>query len=79
MKLVLKKKKNVLKTKANLHFVHRKTSKGKKKMKRKEINKGISTAKKIVLRNLILNLRRGIAALILVEDIEVTNNEEDKT
>ena len=37
--LCLKKKKNVLKTKANLHFVHRKTSKGKKKMKRKEMNK----------------------------------------
>ena len=48
-------------------------------MKRKEINKVISTAKKIVLRNLILNLRRGIAALILVEDIEVMKNEEDKT
>ena len=25
------------------------------------------------------NLRRGIATLVLVEDIEVTNKEEDKT
>ena len=33
------KKKKVLKTKAKLHSVHRKTSKGKKKMKRKEMNK----------------------------------------
>ena len=39
MKFVLKKKKKFLKTKTNLHFVHRKTSKGKKKMKRKEMNK----------------------------------------
>ena len=41
MKFVLKKKKkkNVLKTKTNLHFVHQKTSKG-KIMKRKEMNGG---------------------------------------
>ena len=55
MKFALKKKKQtILKTKKNLHFVHRKTSKGKKKMKRKEMNKGTCTAKKIVLRNLKL-------------------------
>ena len=37
-------KKKILKTKTNLHFVHRKTSKGKKKkMKRKEMNKGTYT------------------------------------
>ena len=41
--LCLKKKKRVLKTKTILHFVHRKTSKGKKKMKRKEMNKGTYT------------------------------------
>ena len=37
MKFVLKKKK-VFKTKTNLHFVHQKISKGKKKEKKKEIN-----------------------------------------
>ena len=37
------KKKKVLKTKTNLHFVHWKTSKGKKKMKRKKMNKDIWT------------------------------------
>ena len=40
MKLVFKKKKNVLKTKTNLHSVHRKTSKGKKKI---EMTKGTCT------------------------------------
>ena len=41
MKFVLKKKKIVLKTRTNLHSVNQKTSKGKKKkMKRKEMNKG---------------------------------------
>ena len=40
-KIWLKKKKN-LKTKTNLHSVHRKTSKG-KKMKIKEMNKGTCT------------------------------------
>ena len=40
MKFVLKKKKNVLKTKTNLHFVYQKISEGKKKKKKekKEIN-----------------------------------------
>ena len=55
MKFVLKKKLIVLKTRTNLHSVNQKTSKGKKKMKRKEMNKGAYTAKKkIVLRNLRL-------------------------
>ena len=36
-------KKKILKTKTNLHFVHRKTSKWKKKMKRKEMNKSTYT------------------------------------
>ena len=40
MKFVLKKKKNVLETKTNLHSVHQKISKGKKKKnkEKKEIN-----------------------------------------
>ena len=48
MKFVLlkKKKKLILKTKTNLHSLNQKTSKGKKKMKRKEMNKGTCTAKK---------------------------------
>ena len=49
-------------------------------MKRKEMNKGICTVKKkIVLRNLRLNLRRGTTALVMVEDTKVTNKEEGKT
>ena len=73
MKFVLKKKKKtVLKIKTNLHSVNQKTSKG------KEMNKGICTAEKIVLRNLRLNLRRSAAAIVLVEDTEVMNNEEFK-
>ena len=81
MKFVLKKKKKtVLKTKTNLHKP--KNLKRKKKMKRKEINKGTYTAKK--KKNRIekfetQNLRRGTAALVLVEDTEVTNREEGKT
>ena len=73
-------KKKVLKTKTNLHFVHRKISKG-KKTKIKEMNKGTFTTKKkkIVLRNLKLNLRRNTIALVLVEDTEVTNKEGGKT
>ena len=44
------------------------------------MNKGtFTTKKKIVLRNLKLNLRRNTNALVLVEDTEVMNNEEDKT
>ena len=39
MKFMLQKKKKVLKTKTNLHSVNQKTSKGKKKLKRKEMNK----------------------------------------
>ena len=46
MKFVLKKKKFFLKTKTNLHSINQKTSKGEKKMKRKEMNKGTCTAKK---------------------------------
>ena len=42
------------------------------------MNKGICTAEKIVLRNLRLNLRRSAAAIVLVEDTEVMNNEEFK-
>ena len=50
-------------------------------MKTKEMNKGTCTAKK---KNRIekfetQNLRRDTAALVLVEDTEVTNKEEGKT
>ena len=50
-------------------------------MKRKEMNKGTCTTKK---KNRIekfetQNLRKDTAALILVEDTEVTNKEEGKT
>ena len=45
MKFALKKKKIVLKTKTNLYSVNQKTTKGKKKMKRKEMNKGTCTTK----------------------------------
>ena len=49
-------------------------------MKRKEMNNGTCTSKK---KNRIekfktQNLRRGIAALVLEEDTEVTNKEEGK-
>ena len=79
MKFVLKKN-IVLKTKTNLHSVNQKTSKG-KKMKRKEMNKGTCAVKK---KNCIekfetQNLRRGIVALVLVENTEVTNKDEGKT
>ena len=63
-----------------MHSVNQKTSKG-GKMKRKEMNKGTYTAKK---KNRIekfetQNLRKGTAALVLVEDTEVMNKEEGKT
>ena len=69
MKFVLKKKLIVLKTRTNLHSVNQKTWKGKKK---NEMNKRTCTTKK---KNHIekfetQNLRRGNAALILVEDID---------
>ena len=79
MKFVLYKKKIVLKTKTNLLFVNQKTSKGKKKMKRNEINKGNCIAKKNCIEKFeTQNLRRNIAALVLVEDTKVTNEEEGK-
>ena len=65
MKFVLKKKK-IVKTKTNLHSINQKTSKGKKKKNRIE---KFETQ----------NLRRGTAALVLVEDMKVTNKEEGKT
>ena len=47
MEFVLKKKKFIFKIKTNLHSVNQKTSKGKKKkMKRKEMNKGTCAIKK---------------------------------
>ena len=78
MKFVLKKK-IVLKTKTNLHSVHRKISKGKKN-ERKEMNKGICTVKKNRIEKFeTQNFRRDTAALVPVEDKEVTNKEEGKT
>ena len=73
----VKKKKKVLKTKTNLHSINQKTSKGKEKKKKKKKNKGTCIAKKNHIEKFeTQNLRRGTAALVLVEDIEVTNKEE---
>ena len=70
MKFVLYKKKIVLKTKTNLLFVNQKTSKGKKKWKEMKWTKVPVQLKK---KNRIekfktQNLRKGNAALVLVED-----------
>ena len=71
MKFVLKKKNFFIKTKNNLHFVNKKTSKGKKKMKRNEMNKSTCTTKKNHIEKFeTQNLRRGKAALVLVEDTD---------
>ena len=52
-------------------------------MKRKEMNKGTCTVKKKKKNHIekfeTLNLKRDIAALVLVEDTKVTNKEEVKT
>ena len=74
MKFVLRKK-IVLKTKTNLHSVNKKTSKGKKKKwKEKKWEKVPIQLKKICIEKFeTQNLRRGTAALVLVEDIEVMN------
>ena len=51
----------------------------KKKMKRKEMNKGTCTTKKNHIEKFeTQKLRRGTAALVLVEDTKVTNKEEGK-
>ena len=55
------KKKKILKTKTNLHYVHRKTSKG-KKMKIKEMNKGTCT----INYNFIWNINKIINYYCLV-------------
>ena len=63
-----------------MHFVNKKTSKGKKKMKKNEMNKGTCTTKKNHIEKFeTQNFRKGIAALVLVEDKEVMNKEEGKT
>ena len=80
MKFVLKKKKKILKPKQIYILYTEKPQKEKKNLKRKEMNKGTCTAKKkIILRNLRLNLRKCTAALVLVEDTEVTNKEKGKS
>ena len=49
-------------------------------MKRKEMTKGTCTTKKNHIEKFeTQNLRRGTAALVLVEDTKVTNKEEGKT
>ena len=48
-------------------------------MKRKKMNKGTYTAKKNGIEKFkTQNLRRDTVALVLVEDIEVTNKEKSK-
>ena len=79
MKFVLKKKKKFFKPKQICILKTKKTQK-EKKMKRKERNKGTCTTKKNRIEKFeTQNLRRGTAALVLIEDTEVTNNEEGKT
>ena len=69
MKFVLKKKLIVLKTITNLHSVNQKTSKGKKKMK--WTNVPVQLKKKNHIEKFeTQNLRRGKAALVLVEDTD---------
>ena len=71
MKFVLKKKKKiVLKTRTNLHSVNQKTSKGKKKKKFKWTNVPVQLKKNHIEKFETQNLRRGKAALVLVEDID---------
>ena len=78
MKFVLKKK-IVLKTKINLHFVNKKTSKGKKKNEKKWNEQKYCTAKKNRIKKFeTQNLRRGTVTLLLVKDTEIMNKEEDK-
>ena len=76
-----KKKKFVLKTKTNLYFVNQKTLKGKqKKWKEMKWTKVLVQLKKNHIEKFeTQKLRRGTAALVLVEDTEVTNKEEGKT
>ena len=63
-----------------MHFVNQKTSKGKKKMKRNEMNKGTCTTKKNHIEKFeTQNFRKDIATLVLIEDTEVMNKEEGKT
>ena len=63
-----------------MHSVNQKTSKGKKKLKRKEMNRSTCIAKKNRIEKFeTQNLRRSTATLILVEDTEVMNKEESKT
>ena len=69
MKFMLKKK-IVLKTKKNLYSVNQKTSKGKKKKKWKEkkwTKVPVQLKKNRIEKFETQNLRKGIAALVLVE------------
>ena len=65
-----------------MHYVNQKTSKGKKKEKRNEMKwtkVPVQLKKNRIEKFETQNLRKGIAALVLVEDTEVTNKEEGKT
>ena len=63
-----------------MHSINQKTSKGKKKLKRKEMNRSTCIAKKNRIEKFeTQNLRRGTATLLLVEDTKITNKEEGKT
>ena len=73
------KKKIVLKTKKNLHYVHQKTSKGKKWKEMKWTKVPVQLQKNRIEKFETQNLRRGIAALVLVEDTEITNKKKGKT
>ena len=71
MKFVLKKKKIVLKTRTNLHSVNQKTSKEKKKRNEMKWTKvPVQLKKNCIEKFKTQNLRRGNAALILVEDTD---------
>ena len=75
MKFALKKKKKKnLFLKPKQICINQKTSKGKKKLKRKEMNRSTCIAKKNRIEKFeTQNLRRGTTALVLVEDTKVTN------
>ena len=78
MKFVLKKK-LFLKPK-QICILYTEKSQKEKKNERKEMNKGICTVKKNRIEKFeTQNFRRDAAALVPVEDKEVTNKEEGKT
>ena len=82
MKFVLKKKKNklFLKPKQICVLYTEKSQKEKKWKEKKWTKVHVQLKKKNRIEKFkTQNLRRGTAALVLVEDTKVTNKEEDKT